>query len=146
MPTEPKSLRGMLTRDEGRVPYVYQDSLGFWTIGVGHLVDRRKGGRLPEQIIDDLLEYDMAEKTGQVLGALPWVADLSPARQAVVICMAFQLGIEGLLMFKVSLGHLQRGDYALAAKNFLKSKAAREQTPDRWKRFAKQIETGEWII
>lgn len=38
------TLASLLTSDEGRVPHAYQDHLGYWTIGVGHLIDRRKGG------------------------------------------------------------------------------------------------------
>ena len=37
-----------LTIDEGRVSHVYKDSLGYYTIGIGHLVDQRKGGRSEE--------------------------------------------------------------------------------------------------
>jgi lysozyme len=36
------TLAEMLTRDEGRVRHAYQDHLGFWTIGVGRLIDQRK--------------------------------------------------------------------------------------------------------
>ena len=33
-----------LRRNEGEVLHAYQDHLGFWTIGVGRLIDKRKGG------------------------------------------------------------------------------------------------------
>ena len=45
----------MLRRDEGRVRHAYQDHLGYWTIGVGRLIDQRKGGGLSEDEIDYLL-------------------------------------------------------------------------------------------
>ena len=31
----------LLSLHEGRVEHAYQDSLGYWTIGVGHLIDKR---------------------------------------------------------------------------------------------------------
>jgi lysozyme len=39
---------------EGRVLHAYRDSLGFWTIGVGRLIDARKGAKLPEHILEQL--------------------------------------------------------------------------------------------
>lgn len=45
-----------LETDEGRVPHAYQDHLGYWTIGVGHLIDKRKGGGLTPDEVDYLLE------------------------------------------------------------------------------------------
>jgi len=134
----------MLERDEGRVPYAYPDSLGYLTIGVGHLIDRRKGGRLPDPIIDALLDYDISEKSAQVAQTFPWFASLSEPRKAVIVCMAFQLGIEGLREFKTALAAMEAHNYQRAAWAFLQSKVATVQAPQRWQRFARQIETGEW--
>ena len=136
------SVQILLESDEGRVPFAYQDSLGFWTIGVGHLIDQRKGGGLPDPIIDLLLDYDIQSKTTELFKALPWVANLNEPRRTVLICMAFQLGVPGLLTFRNTLAVLKAGDYNRAADMFLQSRVAREQTPLRWKRFAKQIRTG----
>ena len=36
-------LRKSIEDHEGRVPHAYQDHKGFWTIGVGHLIDERRG-------------------------------------------------------------------------------------------------------
>lgn len=83
MPAE--SLAALLESDEGRVRHAYQDHLGYWTIGVGHLIDKRKGGGLPDFIIDALLEHDIAEKTAEVERALPWVKDLDDARRAALL-------------------------------------------------------------
>ena len=136
-------LRTQLSRDEGRVPHAYQDSLGFWTIGVGHLIDQRKGGKLPEHIIDALLDYDITEHAEGLYKAAPWVRDLPEVYRAVLVNMAFQLGVQGLMQFKRSLGFMKAGDYAAAANAFLQSKAA-QQTPNRWARHARQLRTGVW--
>ena len=137
-------LKQQLIRDEGVVRHAYEDSLGFTTIGVGRLIDARRGGGLRDSEIDFLLHNDIAEKTAQVLAALPWAFKLSKPRQAVLINMAFQLGIGGLFKFKRMLGSVEDGQYGEAAAEMLDSLWA-QQTPDRAKRLAKQMLTGEWV-
>jgi lysozyme len=132
----------MLIRDEGRVAHAYQDSLGYWTIGVGHLIDKRKGGKLPDAIIEALLDHDIAEKSTQVYKRFPWVKALNPARQAVLVSMAFQLGVDGLADFRRAMAAMEAGQWDKAAVEFLDSKVAREQSPERWQRHAKQIRMG----
>jgi len=122
-----------LSRDEGRVPHAYQDHLGFWTIGVGHLIDKRKGGGLPEKIIDDLLLHDIAEKSAQLDTALPWWRDMSDARQRALLNMAFQMGVEGLLKFKRTLAALQAGRWDGAKASAMDSLWAK-QTQERAER------------
>lgn len=137
-------LKTQLLREEGAESCAYQDSLGYWTIGVGRLIDSRKGGGLSNDEIDFLLENDIKTKTREVLLALPWVPRLSEPRQAVLIGMAFQMGIGGLLKFKRTIGSIEDGQYTEAAAEMLDSAWAR-QTPARAHRMALQMETGEWI-
>ena len=136
-------LKSQLLREEGAESCAYQDSLGFWTIGVGRLIDSRKGGGLSPDEIDMLLENDIKRNYEAVLAALPWMEKLNDARQAVLIGMAFQMGIGGLLKFKRALGSIEDGQYSEAAMEMLDSLWA-QQTPERAKRLAKQMETGEW--
>ena len=136
-------LKSQLLREEGAEPCAYQDSLGYWTIGVGRLIDSRKGGGLSNDEINYLLENDIKAKTREVLLALPWMPRLSEPRQAVLIGMAFQMGLKGLLQFKRTLGSIEDGHYSEAAAEMLDSLWA-QQTPERAKRLAKQMETGEW--
>ena len=132
-----------LKNEEGSVPHAYQDSLGFWTIGVGRLIDERKGGLLYPDEIDYLLQNDIKRKTDGLNDALPWFHLLDEARQAVLIQMAFQMGVKGLLAFSTTLSHVRVGRYAEAAVAMLESLWAR-QTPERAARMSKQMETGEW--
>ena len=137
-------LKQQLIRDEGVVRHAYEDSLGFTTIGVGRLIDARRGGGLRDSEIDFLLHNDIEEKTAQVLAALPWASKLNEPRFAVLVNMAFQMGLRGLLGFKRTLGSIEDGQYFEAAVEMLQSEWAK-QTPERANRLATQMETGEWI-
>jgi len=136
-------LKSQLLREEGAESCAYQDSLGYWTIGVGRLIDSRKGGGLSNEEIDYLLDNDIKAKTREVLLALPWMEKLNDARQAVLIGMAFQMGMKGLLQFKRALGSIEDGHYNKAAAEMMDSAWAR-QTFGRAARMAQQMETGEW--
>jgi lysozyme len=136
-------LKQQLIRDEGKVGNAYHDSFGFLTIGVGRLIDVRRGGGLSDSEIDFLLANDISEKTAQVLEALPWASKLSEPRLGVLLNMAFQMGVSGLLQFKRTLGSIEDGQYGEAAVEMLDSLWA-QQTPERAKRLAKQMLTGEW--
>lgn len=137
------NLRDMLVRDEGKVNHAYQDHLGFWTIGVGRLIDKRKGGGLSDAEVFYLLDNDISAKTQEVTEALPWVKAMTEPRQAVVVAMAFQMGLKGLLGFRSTLAAMRDEHYANAAEGMRLSLWAK-QTPERAKRMAYQIEVGEW--
>ena len=136
-------LKTQLIEFEGKVPHAYEDHLGFVTIGVGRLIDKRKGGHLTDDEIDYLLDNDIRRKTAEVLEALPWAKSLNEPRQAVLIGMAFQMGLKGLLGFTGTLSAMRDEHYADAAEGMRQSLWAR-QTPKRAKRLAHQMETGEW--
>lgn len=142
-PETKAKLTARLMIDEGVIPHAYQDHLGYWTIGVGRLIDKRKGGGLSRDEIQYLLNNDMREKEKAVLDNIPWAANLDDARFCVLVMMAFQLGIDGLLKFKNTLAKTRAGDYAGAADSMLKSLWAK-QTPARAKRTAMMMRTGVW--
>ena len=139
-----EQLTAQLRRDEGQRPLAYQDHLGYWTIGVGRLIDSRKpGAGLRPDEIDYLLRNDIADQVAALQRALPWFAKLDQARQGVLINMAFQMGTAGLLAFRSTLSHVAAGRYNEAATQMLQSKWA-EQTPARARRLSEQMKTGEW--
>jgi lysozyme len=140
----PQSAAEMLERDEGNVEHAYQDSLGYWTIGIGHLIDRRRGGKLPRDMIYQLLSRDISEKTEQLYNVYPWAINLDEPRRAVLICMCFQLGIDGLAKFKKAMEFMRLDKYYAAASEFANSLVAKEQAVKRWERFCNQIRSGEW--
>jgi lysozyme len=135
-----RQLRG----DEGVKATVYKDHLGFSTIGVGRLVDSRKpGAGLRPHEIDYLLQNDIDDRIEALTRRLPWFQNLDDARRGVLLNMAFQMGVEGLLGFERTLSLIRDGKYELAAHAMLQSKWAK-QTPERAARMAEQIKSGLW--
>jgi lysozyme len=134
-----KQLKG----DEGVIPHAYPDHLGYLTIGVGRLIDKRKGGGLRPDEITYLLNNDIDDRIDALTRALPWFQDLDDARKGVLLNMAFQLGTEGLLKFENTLALIRDGKYENAAHAMLQSLWAK-QTPVRAKRMAEQMRTGLW--
>jgi lysozyme len=137
------NVRDLIESDEGRIAHAYKDSLGYWTIGVGRLIDERKGGHLSDAEIDMLLDNDIASCVAALSDALPWFSKLDEVRQAVLISMAFQLGVAGLLKFQITLGSVETGDYTTAGDEMLQSRWAK-QTPERARRLADMMRTGRW--
>lgn len=141
MKFDKSALKCQLKIDEGVKDSAYTDSLGYLTIGVGRLIDNRKGGRLSQSEIDLLLDNDIQGKEQELDKSLPWWRSLSDARQQVILNMAFNLGVDGLLGFKNTLSMVQSGDYVGAAGGMLKSKWA-GQVGDRAKRLAEMMKKG----
>lgn len=118
------SLAQQLLVDEGFVPHAYQDSLGFWTIGVGRLIDQRKGGGITRDEAMFLLRNDIKRHWSELVTALPWVEAAPEAVQEVLANMCFNLGLSGLLGFRQTLAHLEAGRWAEAADEMLQSRWA----------------------
>ncbi len=133
-------LLAALKRDEGSSLRMYADDRGVPTIGYGHnLTARGISLAAAETILDDDLratELDLA-------AALPWTADLSPARYGVVCNMAYNLGVPGLLEFKHFLAALHAKDYVSAVQEMRASEWARQVGP-RATRLMQQMAEDVW--
>lgn len=130
---------------EKRMNCVYQDHLGYWTIGIGRLVDKRKGGGLSNEEMDYLCNNDVKRVRKGLADGLPWFGTLNEVRQAALINMAFQMGVEGVLKFTNSLELIRTRQFDKAAANLMLSLWAK-QTPWRAQKMADQIRTGEWQV
>lgn len=133
-------LREQLIRDEGIRLSPYRDSRGFLTIGIGHNLDAKP---LSRRAISVIFEDDVADVVREVADRLPWFDTLDKARQGVLLNMAFQMGVEGMLGFTKALNAMRLGLWQLAADEMLES-AWHRQTPERCERLARQVVTGEW--
>lgn len=137
------NINDLLVYEEGERLSVYQDHLGYWTIGVGILVDERNGGGITKAESRHLLQNRIAEKVYALSRSFPWFDKLDDVRQAALISMAYQLGFVGLLKFRKTLEHIGAGDFEEAAAESLRSNWA-VQTPARAQRTSRMIATGEW--
>lgn len=130
-----------LRSDEGEKLFAYQDHLGFWTIGVGILIDQRKGGGITSEESSYLLANRIASKRAELTRRLPWFTQLDPVRQDGLLNMAFQMGVDGLLKFNNSLEMIRTQQWQAASQNLHQSEWAK-QTPARAERVIAQIVTG----
>lgn len=138
-----KDIESQLRLDEGEKLHAYQDHLGYWTLGVGRLIDKRKGGGITLEESSYLLENDIRKRRAEVARRIPWFEGLDVVRQGVLLNMAFQMGVDGLMGFKNTLGMISRREYNDAARGMLQSLWAK-QTPERAYRLSEQMRTGEW--
>lgn len=98
---------------EGCSRFVYKDSLGYETIGIGRNVDPRsqRGLTLDEQIY--LLNNDLKLCIGQLIH-LPIYIMLDPVRQEVLVELTFNMGITRLFGFKHMLAAIHDKDFEKA--------------------------------
>jgi lysozyme len=138
-----KDVRTQVVAEEGVVYSAYLDSLGYWTLGVGFLIDRRKGGVIPQPVLDYWLDFEIDKRRRALRAALPWFDRLDDVRKSALLNMAYQLGVDGLLAFSKALARIRDERWEDAKTELLDSIWAK-QTPERAKRMAEQIRTGEW--
>ncbi len=136
------ALLSQLEEHEGFRSSAYQDSEGWLTIGIGRLIDKRKGGGISKAEALILLENDVKRFTAQLDQKLPWWRSLSDVRQRVLVDMAFNLGVPGLLGFKNTLRAIHEGRFEDAAAGMLASKWA-TQVGARAHRLARMMRTDQ---
>lgn len=100
---------------EGFDPSAYKDSLGYWTIGYGALIDKRKGGRLSQAACDFILNEQIEEARDELVNQ-SFYKFLDAVRQDALTELVFSMGLSNLLMFKNMLNALQVKDYIRAAE------------------------------
>jgi lysozyme len=133
-------LKKQLVRHEGERFKPYKCTSGFITIGVGRNLQTR-GITHDESMY--MLENDISYFEEALRERLESFRSFCPTRQAVLVNMAFNLGVKGLLNFKRMLNALEQEDYSEAAKELLDSNYAK-QVGNRANELAEQIKSGEW--
>jgi lysozyme len=111
-------ITAMLLKHEGLKLFVYNDTMGIPTIGVGR--NLRDRGLTKEEALY-LLNNDIKSFSDQLTKALPWYSGLPQDARNVLLDMCFNLGLGGLLGFKQTLALIQKGDYKKASIEMLKS-------------------------
>jgi len=110
-----KAMEAELRRDEGEVLHAYKDSEGYLTLGVGRLIDKRRGGGISLAESAVLLGNDMDAVEAELDLKLPWWRTLDAVRQRVLMNMAFNLGVPGLLKFHSTLKAVRESRWEAAA-------------------------------
>jgi lysozyme len=126
----------LLRLDEGVSKYLYYDSKGVPTIGVGF--------NLKQGLRDEEIEFILNNRIALIdsqLSTHPEYDSLSVARKAVIVDMAYNLGVMGCLGFKKMWEALRNKDYETAADEILDSAAAYE-LPDRYGKLADMMRKG----
>jgi lysozyme len=148
-------LKQQLIRHEGLRKTAYRCTAGKLTIGYGHNLDDNGipawlkgrdlvGVGITQEEAQRFLDEDIAACVAQLNERIPVLySQLDSARRAVLVNMAFNIGIEGLLKFKNTLAHLASGEFDKAADGMLASKWAK-QVGKRAIDLSQQMRKGVW--
>jgi lysozyme len=115
------ALVGRLKIEEGFSQHPYNDTVGCPTIGYGR--NLRDVG-ISQAEAEYLLRNEVQQAIAGLDRSIPWINGLTQNRQSVLVDMAFNLGVGGLLEFKTFLNCLRSGDNEGAASAMLNSKWA----------------------
>lgn len=110
-----------LIKEEGLRLTPYKDSLGYLTVGVGHRI-AEDNGFITLEYAGKLLYEDIKSTRESLIRNIPFYADLDEVRRYVLLSMAFNIGITGLLKFKKMLKALENRNYELASAEMKDSK------------------------
>jgi lysozyme len=138
-----RAITARLVDDEGEVLHGYYDHLGFLTIGIGVLIDERKGGGITQEESRYLFRNRLGARLSQCSNRFEWWQSIDDVRRGVIVCMAYQMGTNGVANFKKMCAALRIRDYTSAAAEMLDSTWAK-QTPARAQRMARIMRTGLW--
>ena len=131
------TIRDLIKRHEGVRLKVYLDTKEIPTIGVGRNL-RDRGISMGEA--EFLLSNDLRSIVGECEQRVAGFTELDSIRQAVLIDISFNCGVDGLLKFQRMLAALARRDFDGAAREIIESTLA----PGRAAELAEMMRSGEW--
>ena len=135
----------------------YKCPSGYLTLGIGRnleanpltVEERKVCGDWRHGITKNaafyLLRNDIKRVQRECQNNIPFFDKLDNERQYALLDMAFNLGITGLLKFKLMLEAIGVRNFNKAAEECLNSRYAK-QTGKRAKRIAETIKTGKWRV
>ena len=132
-------LRETIIRHEGTRLDMYQDTLGIWTVGVGHNI-QEKG--ISQAVMELMLDEDLAEAVSELKRSVSFFSKMPEQVQEALVNLAFNMGIPRLMQFKKTLAYLRDGNFEAAADELLDSRYA-EQVGRRADEVADMIRTAE---
>ena len=112
----------MIRHHEGVRVKPYQDAIGLWTVGVGHLIG--DGKTLPDEWnrtltmgeVDEILRKDLARFEAGVERLCP--TGLTQSRFDALVSISFNFGVGNLQRSSIRMKH-NRGEFEDAADSFL---------------------------
>ena len=140
----------VISREEGYRELVYRCSEGYPSIGIGWKIGRKEDSLESYKFMsvsERIAEMKCSERISEIraeLGAkLPFFFLQTIPRQTMLISMAYQMGVDGLMGFKNMLKAIEDRDYSEAAMEGLDSRWAK-QTPERAERHMLTMKHGDW--
>lgn len=106
---------------EGRSNAAYQDSLGYWTVGIGHRVDRDVGV-ISDAWIDALFEEDIRIAISDAKQAVKTFDSQPHEVKLILVDLSFQLGLPKLLKFEKTIKACNERDYLLMSEELRNSR------------------------
>ena len=126
-------LREEIIVDEGCVLEVYKDHLGYYTVGVGHLIlpsdeewEAPAGTKITQTRADELLVKDFNNVLKECEDNLTVWSEVGEEVKLILANMAFNLGLPRLKKFKKMLKAINEKDYVKASEEGLDSKWAKQ--------------------
>ena len=132
-----------LKRHEGVKAFAYQCTADKTTIGVGRCVDEDGGIGLSDDEIEYLLLNDIERCDAELENAYDWYRSLNKPRRDAMINLCFNLGLTRLRGFVKALEAMSRGQYDVAADEFMDSRWA-DQVGARAVEVSELIRTGDY--
>jgi lysozyme len=107
----------LIKKFEGCKLGAYQDSVGIWTIGYGHIEGVKQGDVITQTEADAFLEKDIQVKEKEITPLIK--VEVNENQWAALVSFAFNLGA-GNLAKSTLLSRLNSKDFASAGEEFLK--------------------------
>jgi lysozyme len=123
----------------------YQDAGGVWTCGYGATgLGVHPGIAWTQEQADNRLEADLTSTASRLLEGAPWIATIDPVRASVLVDIAFNVGVQGLLHWPKTLGHFAAQNWPAAANDLLHEGKWNDDVKDRAVRLSRVTAAGTW--
>lgn len=136
--------RSVLIIDEGFKTTAYQDTRGYWTIGVGHLIGKHVSQlKLSNNVVLAILNEDLKEAWAEVVNIFgeKTTATWTLARQMALLSLSFNLGGPKLRGFVKTIAAIRAANWDEAASQ-LESSLWASQVGNRSARIVFMVRTG----
>ena len=134
-------LKEHLKKEEGYRDVVYQDTLGFKTIGYGHLVKSHekfiKDKKYDRKVLEKIFNYDVTIAVQDAKSLCKGIENEEVIE--LISHMCFQLGRTKTAKFVKMFEALRNKDYTIAGFEMEDSLWAKKHTPARASRLAEQM-------